>query len=265
MNQSELAIVQLTDRHASVPERQAQHINQGLAQFTQCFQAKLASSSPEKKAIYQLRHQVYCEELTYEAIKPDRLEHDKYDDHSLHCYLLQRKANVCAGTVRLITCQQHFERLPLEHYFAGRYTSNCLTPMHFPRKQICEISRLAVPEQFRRRLKNPEEAKDLPQLDAVDNHNGNQYFRYIAISLYLCSMILSLEKCLYHVFITIEPALARVLSRIGFNFIQIGEPIELNGKRAPYYIDARTVRINLNNDYLYLKQLLTLQLNDNNI
>lgn len=264
MNQSELATVQLTDAYASASERFLENNNQGLAQFTQYFQAELATSSPQKTAIYQLRHQVYCEELAYEACKPDRLECDHYDERSLHCYLSHRSSDRYAGTVRLITCEQNVDQLPVEHYFAGRYTSNSLTPSQFPRNQICEISRLAVPEQFRRRLKNQPAAKDLPQLDAVDNRNGNQYYRYIAISLYLIAMILSVKSGRYHAFVTIEPALARVLYRIGFHFIQIGEPIELNGQRAPYYLDMRTVCFNLNDDYLQLKELLIAQLKDGN-
>ncbi|MDX1538999.1 PEP-CTERM/exosortase system-associated acyltransferase [Arsukibacterium sp.] len=226
-----------------------------LSDFSAYFQASQAISHQQKNTVFRLRHKVYCEELKFEPPRPSGLEQDDFDRRALHCSLADAQSGEIAGTIRLIHCQQEPGPLPIEKYFAGRFTAPHLTPACFPRQHVCEISRLAVAAQFRRRIKDTA-AKDLPALSS----SSRPFNRYIAIGLYLMATAMCLEKGYYHGFVTIEPSLARILQRIGINFNQIGEAIDFNGKRAPYYLDARQVVANLQPEYLDLMQRLSSQL-----
>ena len=88
--------------------------------------------------------------------------------------------------------------------------------------------------------------------------------KLVAVALYLIAQILCLRAGRVHTYVMIEPALARALRRVGLHFIQIGEPIEFNGIRAPYYLDARTTNATLSPEYLQLRVLLEKQLFDKN-
>ncbi|WP_083981753.1 PEP-CTERM/exosortase system-associated acyltransferase [Arsukibacterium ikkense] len=226
-----------------------------LSDFSTFFQASQAITHQDKNQVYRLRHKVYCEELSFEPCRPSGLEQDSFDQRALHCSLAEAQSNEIAGTVRLIHCEQDPGPLPIEKYFAGRFTAPHLTPQCFPRQHVCEISRLAVAAKFRRRLKDST-AKDLPALSSATQ----PFNRYIAIGLYLMATAMCLEKGYYHGFVSIEPSLARILQRIGINFTPIGEVIEFNGKRAPYYLDGRQVIANLQPEYRQLMQSLRQQL-----
>lgn len=226
-----------------------------LSDFSAFFQASEAISHKEKNKVFRLRHNVYCEELCFEPPRPSGLEQDDDDQRALHCCLTDAQSSEIAGTVRLIHCKEDRGPLPIEKYFAGRFTLPHLIPQCFARETVCEISRLAVAAKFRRRLTDAAD-KELPALSSTNQ----PYHRYIAIGLYLMATILCLEKGYYHGFVTIEPSLARILQRIGINFTQIGEAIDFNGKRAPYYLDARQVIANLKPDYWQLMQSLSSQL-----
>jgi N-acyl amino acid synthase of PEP-CTERM/exosortase system len=99
---------------------------------------------------------------------------------------------------------------------------------------VGEISRLAVPQQFRRR--NNEAGRPF----VLDQHNSNTIFSEeerrnfpnIAIGLYLSSIAL-VELCdLELVLVVMEPRLQRHLTRYGICFHRISDHFELHGQRA---------------------------------
>uniref|UniRef100_UPI004047A1DA PEP-CTERM/exosortase system-associated acyltransferase n=1 Tax=Rheinheimera sp. TaxID=1869214 RepID=UPI004047A1DA len=219
--------------------------------FPYYFSAMLATNATETSACFRLRHQVYCEELGFEALKPDNLETDAFDTRAMHACIQHNHKQQLVGTVRVITSCNNTELLPLEQHFAGLITEHSLAPQRFARQHICEISRLAVPAEVRRQ-----------------HHRGNacstteqQCYRQVAVALYLIATQLCLQTNRYHSFVMIEPALARILRRIGIQFVQIGEAINYNGLRAPYYLDMRTTSVTLATEYQQLRARLAQQLN----
>jgi N-acyl amino acid synthase of PEP-CTERM/exosortase system len=48
-----------------------------------------------------------------------------------------------------------------------------------------------------------------------------------------------------HVYVMMEPRLARSMKFIGITFKQLGSPVEYHGLRAPYYINADIFMQNL--------------------
>lgn len=218
--------------------------------FPHYFSAELASTASQREACFQLRHRVYCEELGFEPVKPNGLETDCFDNRALHAGIRHAQNQKLAGTVRVITSVSRAELLPIEQNFAALINNPVLSPQNFDRQHICEISRLAVPANIRRN-----------QLGDDNKHSiEQQCFRQVAVALYLIATQLCLQSNRYHSFVMIEPALARILRRIGIHFIQIGDTIDYNGLRAPYYLDMRTTRVTLTAEYLQLRTNLAQQL-----
>ncbi|MDX3774343.1 PEP-CTERM/exosortase system-associated acyltransferase, partial [Chromatiaceae bacterium AAb-1] len=234
-------------------------INFIIRQFPFFFSAGIADTTQQKTEIFRLRHQVYCEELCFEPLKEDCLESDQFDLRSVHCAIRHQGSSQLAGTLRIITSQHADELLPIEQHFSDSIQNSLLAPAAFPRQHICEISRLAVPEIFRRRQKN------LPQNISSDLSNikylpENHCYPLIAIALYLIAALITQSTQRFHVYVMVEPGLARILQRIGINLQCIGSAIQFNGNRAPYYLDARTIRHTLQQLYRPLQEQLSRQL-----
>ena len=60
--------------------------------FEPYFSVVHANTANLLEKVYQLRHQVYCEELCYEQQRASQLEHDDYDKRSIHCLLFHRSS-----------------------------------------------------------------------------------------------------------------------------------------------------------------------------
>jgi N-acyl amino acid synthase of PEP-CTERM/exosortase system len=155
-----------------------------------------------------------------------------------------------AGTVRLITSSCAEELLPIEKFCSHAIQDTEFAPHLFPRQDICEISRLAVLADFRRRQ--------------IDNFNGaatgainiDEYstrelrcFPYIAICLYLAAASTAFRTNKKHAFVMMEPRLARSMTFVGICFKQLGEPVEYHGQRAAFYINKEMLFDNLSPGY----------------
>jgi N-acyl amino acid synthase of PEP-CTERM/exosortase system len=219
--------------------------------FPHIFNAHLANSPVQKQGVYQLRHKVYCEEMGFEPVRANGLEQDGFDERSLHAGINHVSSNKLAGTVRIITSEYTDEPLPIEQYFSSQITNSVLAPQNFSRQHICEISRLAVPGEIRYRANAAQSGQSLVE---------NECCKMVAISLYLIATSMCLRSRRVHAYVMIEPALARILRRIGIHFVQIGNPIDFNGIRAPYYLDMRTTAATLKPEYLQLREKLEAQL-----
>jgi N-acyl amino acid synthase of PEP-CTERM/exosortase system len=219
--------------------------------FPHMFHAQLANSPTQKRSVYQLRHKVYCEEMGFEPVRSNGLEQDGFDERSLHASISHVASEKLAGTVRIITSEYTDELLPLEQYFSSQITNSVLAPQNFSRQHICEISRLAVPSEIRCRANTGQIGQSQVE---------NECCKMVAISLYLIAILMCLRSRRVHAYVTIEPALARILRRIGIHFVPIGNPIDFNGIRAPYYLDMRTAAQTLKPEYLQLLDKLEAQM-----
>lgn len=226
-----------------------------LSHFPDFYQARVASVQEHRNETFRLRHKVYCEELRYEPPRPNKLEYDQFDHRAIHCAIKHTDSDTLAGTVRLITSAAPEQLLPVECYFANSFTNAALAPANFPRRNICEISRLAVPKDIRHSQ----------VIEATDEYSGltsvqGQCRKLVSVALYLLATLMCVRDERYHAYVMIEPSLARILKRVGIHFVQIAEAIDFNGKRAPYYLDMRTTRATLKSDYLKLRSALDEQL-----
>jgi len=207
--------------------------------FCQFFQASVAKEQADFDKCFRIRHQVYCEEMSYLPQSDNYLETDAADLHSLHCTLQHQFSKHFAGTVRLVYTKGDHQKLPVEEFCMDSITDEKFHPKMFNRDEICEISRLAVPASFRRRK--------MDQFINAATGGINEYeyseeelrcFPFVAIGLYLAAGAAALRTGRPHVFVMMEPRLARNMQFVGIKFRQIGDTVNYHGKRAPYYINA---------------------------
>ncbi|MDP5131234.1 MAG: PEP-CTERM/exosortase system-associated acyltransferase [Paraglaciecola sp.] len=218
--------------------------------FSKYLQPTIADSDQLRQEVYRLRHQVYCEELAFEAENDKHQERDSFDDHAIHCFVRHLSSGQLAGTARLIYSRSPEELLPIEQYCSHAITDKHIFPARFARDEICEISRLAVPAAFRKRAIDKFAGAATGGIDhSTFSATELRCFPYIAICLYMSVAAMSFKTKRYYGFVMMEPRLARSLSYVGIKFHQLGDPVEFHGIRAPYFIDSRELRKTLSSGY----------------
>lgn len=198
--------------------------------FNRYFSLSIANTEELKAEVYKIRYGVYCEELGYESVDnfPNKMERDDFDSHSVHCLLKHKPTGSYAGCVRIVL--PHGEKI--SSFPWQKYESQLIYPHPEARKKrICEISRLAVRSQFRKRKGDGESP-----LGGVfpDVAGGKRRFPLIAMSLYWAAFCLALNLKL-DIFCIIEPRLARHLRRCGFQYCLVSHLFEFRGKRGIYF------------------------------
>ncbi|MCF7977190.1 MAG: PEP-CTERM/exosortase system-associated acyltransferase [Chromatiaceae bacterium] len=207
--------------------------------YREYFQILYANTDELRRRAYQLRYQVYCQELGWESPDrfPDGLEKDEFDDASLHCILVHRPSGIDAGTVRLVATRPDSPEpcLPLTAHYDSRLYDSEHSPLMMPKGIYGEISRLALSERFRRRpgeRNTPDGGPEVFQWTQTDRRR----FPHIALGLYLAAATVGLSHGLSAVYAMMEPRLARHLHYGGIFFEQIGQVVEFRGARAPFYL-----------------------------
>lgn len=214
-------------------------VNNIARHFSHYLTPLVASEDGSRNASFNIRHQVYCEELNFEEIRPEKMESDDFDQYSIHCLIKHVPSSRYSGTVRIVCPQKAGEIIPIQKYCLNSISPGKINPNDFEPHEICELSRLAVPNEFRRRVSD--------KYDGAATGVINQYtysekelrcFPFIAIGLYLSAASIVMEKGIKHSFVMMEPRLARSLRLVGIHFEQIGPTVDYHGKRAPYYINS---------------------------
>ncbi|TLF53014.1 PEP-CTERM/exosortase system-associated acyltransferase [Halomonas urmiana] len=227
------------------PDENAESSTQLLERFRSGFRFILAQSKEEKKKIYRLRYDIYCDELGYEEPSDSRekLEYDEHDERSVHCLIEHRRSGKAAGCMRLVLPSPnddcHDTRLPLQSYAGQSLTHENFHPALLNKKEICEVSRLAIHPSFRRRsIKDKGDAGTHSSREKF-TQNEKKTFSVIVIGLFLATYALVGITYRRHVFAMMEPRLPRLLSMSGFHFTKVGDNINFHGKRSAFYIDQQ--------------------------
>jgi len=233
--------------------------------FNQYFEVKFASTQALRCESFKIRHEVYCEELGWEPQRDNRMEMDECDDYSFALLLVHKRTGQYAGTARLVIPppSEPTLKLPFEKHVLDRIETNLVDFDALPRGSFSEISRLAVPEAFRRRLgeKNvPFVVNDLNPVSDVFSEEERRNFPNIAIGLYL-GIIAFADLCNHDsMYVVVEPRLKKRLERLGFLFEQLGEELDYHGTRALYYLPRAKFIAHLNPEIFELYKLLRKQL-----
>jgi N-acyl amino acid synthase of PEP-CTERM/exosortase system len=214
--------------------------------FKRYFQIVPALTGELRDHAFRIRHQVYCEELKYEPLRPDRRETDEYDAHSLHCLIRSVKTGEFVGCTRLVLCRPgdpHYP-LPFERTCVQTLDRSILDPQALSRQRIAEVSRLAVVSRFRTR--RGEKDSPAPLSDESFGAGINPRFPYIPVALYLATTELAALHGIHTMFLLTEPRLARHFAKLGVNIIQIGDEVEHRGTRVPSVVNVHKIIDGLN-------------------
>ena len=218
--------------------------------FTQFLQPCVANNQTLKEEAFKIRHNVYCEELAFEDVRDNGQEVDEFDQQSIFSLIKHKPSGTFTSCVRLVTSNGPDELLPIEKYCMASITNKDLSPEHFNRDEIAEISRLAVKSDFRRRKADKYKGSSTGVISEVSySETELRCFPFIAIGLYMTAATMCMNTGIRHVYVMMEPRLARSMKFIGINFKQLGDPIDYHGIRAPYYINPEIFMKNLSPGY----------------
>ena len=214
--------------------------------FRSRFEVVPALSSTLVEEVYRVRHRVYCEELGFEAIRPDALERDEYDDQALHLLLRKAGDGAPVGCARLVrpNSTDPSAPLPFERFCAASLDRSIVDPAKLPRRTIAEVSRLAVMSEFRRR--KGEARQPAPLSDGDFGTEESPRFPYILVSLYLGIVAMAGIHGIESLFMLTEPRLAGNFAKLGVTIRQIGSPIEHRGLRIPSMMSVSGIVSGLN-------------------
>jgi N-acyl amino acid synthase of PEP-CTERM/exosortase system len=214
--------------------------------FTQFLQPQVADCQELREEAFKIRHNVYCEELAFEEVRSNGQESDEFDDHSIFSLIKHKPSNSFTSCVRLVTSNGPEQLLPIEKYCLDSITNKELSPERFNRAEIAEISRLAVKLDYRRRKADKYKGSGTGVISEVSySETELRCFPFIAIGLYMAAATMGMSSGIRHVYVMMEPRLARSMKFIGITFQQLGEPVDYHGLRAPYYINADIFMANL--------------------
>jgi N-acyl amino acid synthase of PEP-CTERM/exosortase system len=225
--------------------------------FTQFLEPQVAVSNFLKEEAFKIRHNVYCEELAFEEIKEGGQEKDEFDEQSIFSLIKHKPSNIYTSCVRVVRIQKEGQLLPIEKFCLDSITDEKLHPSRFNRSEICEISRLAVKSDFRRRKTDQFKGSST---GVIRENNYSEVelrcFPFIAIGLYMAAATMAIETGIRHVYVMMEPRLARSMKFVGIKFQQLGEPIDYHGLRAPYYINPEMFLSNLSPGFQNLYKII---------
>lgn len=207
-----------------------------VGSFNQNFEVIRADTPELRDLAYRLRYQVYCVENEFEdpARCPGKRETDEDDDRSVHTLLVHRQSGVVAGTARLILPRPGTGRvLPIERILRAARPKILL----LPRQHAGEVSRFAVSREFRRRGEiryvDPGFAGD-----AVDPAVAEKRLMpHITLGLIRGILAICLDYEITLLAAVMEPALLRILARLGLEFAPLGPLVQYHGFRQPCAAD----------------------------
>jgi N-acyl amino acid synthase of PEP-CTERM/exosortase system len=211
------------------------------AGFSRYFRTVPALDDDLRRAVFRIRHAVYCEELGYEAVRADGLESDSFDAQSVHCLLQSVGNGEYVGCVRLVLAAPDNPRtlLPFEHHCADTLDRSIIDPSALDRAKIAEVSRLAVTARYRRR--RGEQVVPVGIAESDFGTPDKPRFPYIAAGLYLGMIAQARRLGIETLFMLTERRLAKQLSRLGVDARAIGAPIEYRGMRYPSMMSVQGV------------------------
>jgi N-acyl-L-homoserine lactone synthetase len=174
---------------------------------------EIAQSSAEERAVFRLRHQVYCVERGHQDL-PGNVgeEFDEVDAHSRHVLLRHGDSGELVGTARLICIN------PLNPGASFQIQKFCAPALlaHLPLRTSGEISRLAI---------------------SKSRQTGFQSVALMRLALVRGLVQLSSELGITHWLALQERSLMRLNERNALRFDPIGPPVACHGIRQPTAVD----------------------------
>lgn len=207
--------------------------------FDDYFEVFLADNDEARLIHYNIRHQVYCEEMGFERVDDGtKLEVDACDEHAVHFIVKAKHSGQYVGAMRLIMPEKGF--LPLEKH--------CRLDEHVIQSDLhnsVEVSRLCVVKEIRRRSTDggpPIGLSESPELTEVSYlKDQRQLNRSIIWGLFRAASLYCAENHIHNWYFLTTKILHRLITKENFKMYQVGNACELNGQRFPYRIQMNEI------------------------
>jgi len=209
--------------------------------FDKYFEVFLADTNEAKQIHFNIRFKVYCEEMGFENKEkfPTEQETDHWDNNATHFLVRLRHTQEWIGAVRLV---KHIGKsLPLE--------THCAVTEPTSKINSVELSRLCLVKEIRKPFfDNPYGiSENRPEQAESTDNNVNLFFSHnnvkqsIIWGLFRAASLYSAENNIKKWYFLTTKALARIITRKGFQMISAGKPCEHRGKRFPYKMDVNDI------------------------
>ncbi|WP_404360186.1 PEP-CTERM/exosortase system-associated acyltransferase [Methylotuvimicrobium sp. KM1] len=208
--------------------------------FDDYFDVYLADNDESKQIHYNIRYQVYCEEMGFEKTSNGaQLEMDEWDKYSVHLIVKNKLTGHFVGAMRLILPELGY--LPLEKHCR---LSNGVIKSDLHRS--VEISRLCVIKEIRRRSSDGEPPTGLTEKHGANDDvdylcNQRRLSRSVIWGMFRAASLYCAENRIHNWYFLTTKMLYRLITKENFKMDQIGDSCELNGQRFPYRIHMNEI------------------------
>ncbi|MDO3379692.1 PEP-CTERM/exosortase system-associated acyltransferase [Geoalkalibacter halelectricus] len=194
---------------------------------------EIKKSDPRIAELFKLRYKVYVDEWGFERAEdhPLGIETDGFDLCAQHLAAIRRETDTIIGTARLIRCSA--QGFPIEK----NMQIDRLIPQEM-RELTCEISRLAVSKDYRRRAGDNAlyDGKiftgSSPRLTEDERRSGEND---IVLGLIRKMCECSGREGLIYWYVGMARGLNILLKRKGLHFEPVGPEVDYHGPRRPYF------------------------------
>lgn len=198
------------------------------------FDIVMADTPELLERAFRLRYEVYCVEHPFldPAANPGGREIDAFDRHSVHSLLIHRASGAACGTIRLILPDRDHPTSSFPISQVGAAAARMM--QRLPPLTTAEISRFAVSKAFRRRV-GEDLYPDIQESSPPPGMAERRLMPHITYGLIRACLLMSLKHNITHLCAVMEPALLRLVSRLGLCFEPVGELVEYHGLRQPCF------------------------------
>ncbi len=222
---------------------------------------KIVSDEKELAEIFKLRYKVYCQEWGFDKHMDHSKESisDNYDKNAIHI-VARDESRKMVGAMMLIVDSP--EGYPIENY-----CELDINKQDIPREKLAEIARLVIHRDYRRRAEDKyiygpdEERRSIGSFNFTKNtYSSNSSFRRtndryrsrqgakrpaesysdrrrrheLLLGLLKAAYLESKRREITHWYSFLTKGILVLLSGFGFEFQEIGDPVDYYGIRTPY-------------------------------
>ena len=228
---SDRGLATATPLKPKFPEHQPDTESTGIEYYNAVFASSVAERTDQRLDCFRIRFQVYCIDNAFEDPEdnPGGLETDAYDSHSAHSLLTHRSTGNAIGTVRLVLPSRGGEKRCFP--CGSSRAQSPVMPRHRFRSRTAEISRFSIVKSFRQHT--PEQGVEA----TLTPEEWRKLLFHLPLGLIKSCVEMSAREGITHWAAVMEPALLRLLTRLGIYFNPLGPLVNHHGRRQPCWAD----------------------------
>ena len=216
--------------------------------FDSNFEIILADTESGKNLNYQIRYQVFCEEMGFadHELFPEKMEYDTWDQYAVHFLVRDRYTGEWIGAMRLV--HQTQAGLPF-HQPLNLAADKAATAI--PQAHAVELSRLCVLKSMRRYGLPKFKVKTPTAADITAEHGNVTHLRDLRITqqsilrgLYRAAAGYAKKNRICHIYTSLSGALAKQIRQEGIPLQQIPATGAQQAGRTAYQLKVKDILTN---------------------